>query len=103
MTRHIRAIVWPLAISGLLTGGALAQERAAPVTARVAAAQGLLIAAYPELREAPMSWRVETTSTAVRAASSNGVVTRRASSIAQAQVVAWEDETAKALGLSAFR
>jgi hypothetical protein len=53
---------------GLLIGlsvGVGAQERGVPIPALVREAQGVLVAAYPELREGRVTWRLATTATGV--------------------------------------
>ena len=65
MTTNVRQTMgWALAMS-VLAGVAAAQERGVAIPASVREAQGVLIAAYPELREGRVAWRIETTATGV--------------------------------------
>jgi hypothetical protein len=65
MMRILRSpIVWAL-LAGMLPGHAAAQERRRDESPLVREAQALLLAAYPELRDGRVSWRVQMTSTGV--------------------------------------
>jgi hypothetical protein len=64
MTSNVqRLMVGALAASVLWTGGVAAQERGVSLPPAVREAQGVLIAAYPELREGRIAWRIESTPT----------------------------------------
>ena len=58
-----RTIVWALAAS--VGVGVAAQERGVGIPAAVREAQGVLVAAFPELREGRVAWRIVTTATGV--------------------------------------
>ena len=65
MTSNLqRTMGWALALC-VLAGVAVAQERGVAIPASVREAQGVLIAAYPELREGRVAWRITTTATGV--------------------------------------
>jgi hypothetical protein len=66
MTSNLkRTMGWALAASLLLAGRAAAQDRRVSIPVSVREAQGVLVAAYPELREGRLAWRIESTPTGV--------------------------------------
>jgi len=66
MTTIVRSpIVWALVLGALRPGPAAAQEPRRDESPLVREAQAVLLAAYPELREGRVSWRVETTTNGV--------------------------------------
>jgi hypothetical protein len=65
MTSNLqRTMRWALAMS-VLAGVAAAQERGVAIPPSVRETQGVLIAAFPELREGRVSWRIVTTAAGV--------------------------------------
>jgi len=62
MTSMLRSpIVWALVLGALVPGHAAAQAPRRDESPLVREAQALLLAAYPELRDGRVSWRVDTT------------------------------------------
>jgi hypothetical protein len=89
MTSNVqRLMVGALAAGVFWTGEVAAQERGVSLPAAVREAQGVLVAAYPELREGRIAWRIESTPTGAVVEARRAVAPLEASANQTAALVA---------------